>query len=364
METEHSENLENQDEVEISRLDQFVEALGKSVEDSKVAVFIGSPDPDSIGSGVGMQALVRLLTGELADLIYTGEIDHKQNTHALNALDIALIPLSKILNGGSDNLLSKCYRRVIFVDCFPRDETENVEGPIIFDHHDHTDDSWLYSDVRQCGAVCSIIWEYLDAAGYAFNNDQDHGIIVATALDFGIQNDSKELTSKDTGDLDIKAHTSLLPHVDRIKLSSIRRYSKPRYHIDYLRATMEECNHIIKGSFYVGCAGMLSSKQRSEIPTLADFWVELEGIDTAVVFGIVDKTKLVMSVRSFDTGVNADVLCKSVFGAGGAKKGAGTATVDMGPFAITTGSEEDQKRALESTRCLIMDKVVKYLSDA
>ena len=142
------------------------------------------------------------------------------------------------------------------------------------------------------------------------------------------------------------------------------RYKKPQYHIDFLKATMDPENHTMQNSFFVGFAGMLSSKQRGEIPTLADFWVEMEGIETSVVYGVVDKTKLSVSVRSFNPQVDTDALCKKVFGAGGAKKGSGAAVVEMGPFSITTSSDEDQAAALDAIKKLIMDKVVKYLSDA
>ena len=100
--------------------------------------------------------------------------------------------------------------------------------------------------------------------------------------------------------------------------------------------------------------------ERDALPQAADYLLNLEGVETVLVFGISDG-EIKVSARSTDSRVNLGSLLKDVFGdlgeAGGHDDMA-AATIPMGLYADATAHESDQ--LLEITEDLIERRLFKY----
>ena len=64
----------------------------KNLDGSKVAIWISSPDPDALGSAMGLQWLLSK-NNITSDIWFKGLISHAQNKTMVNILNITLLNL-------------------------------------------------------------------------------------------------------------------------------------------------------------------------------------------------------------------------------------------------------------------------------
>jgi nanoRNase/pAp phosphatase (c-di-AMP/oligoRNAs hydrolase) len=94
----------------------------------KAAIFThASPDPDAIGSMMGMDWLLQKMDVD-ADLFYSGAISHPQNRAFVNLLDPSLQDASKFVAAD--------YDLTILVDAVPANAcVDGVKFDLVIDHH-------------------------------------------------------------------------------------------------------------------------------------------------------------------------------------------------------------------------------------
>src|SRR5262245_58445198 len=137
------------------------------------------PDPDSLGSMLGLAHLVETCLGKPTRLTRDGLISRAENRAMVELLDIDLQPADG-LTWGEDEV-------VVMVDSQPNTGRHNLDCKArlyaVIDHHDTPGDlaDIPFVDVRRSlGATCSIVTSYLMEQNLALPTR------VATGLLYGI----------------------------------------------------------------------------------------------------------------------------------------------------------------------------------
>lgn len=335
-----------------------VEALDKN---AKVAIFTqDNPDPDAIGSAVGMAYFIKKVNPSVKAQIYYGaELSHPQNRTMVNLLNISM----KRINA-QDKFDDYALR--IFVDVASSGrknlQSTKVKPDVIIDHHeDDPDGDYILKDIRLVGATCSLICDYILKAGFDLQPDSDEDVIVATSLFFGIENDTGNLVSENTRQLDIDCFLYLLKRADINVIINIRNYPIPRYFFELEEIANK--NKQIEGSVIVTGLEFLKPERRDGLPYISDKFLRMEGIETVVTFAIIEDC-LVASLRTTNKSISLNSLCHSIFGENysGAKYGAGGAQVPLGLIAPKNATEDVRKLVWDALKTKLTSEILEKIS--
>lgn len=349
------EDAEEAEEARASRYEAFDRFFSALSVDRKVCIVLQhTPDPDAIGSALGLEWLLEAQYGLQCEVYYSGQISHPQNQTEINVLDVRF--------KHKDDFDPSQYETFVTVDSVPQntgfDEIE--EWHAVFDHHQFDLDLPL-TDIRSVGACSSIIWDYIEHFGLDYETER--GVLVATALLFGILNDTHNLLTENVSELDIRAHSELIRFRDRKKFDEIVNYPKPPY-LFKLRSIAQE-NMVSEASCLISYLGILSVKRRDALPIIADDYLSMEGTETVVVFAVIDGF-VHASVRSRNSSVNVHNFCQKIFGPAysGGKQGAGGARVPIGLMHSPSDADELKEKISDLLRELITQRILRFVSGA
>jgi len=304
-----------------------------------------NPDPDAIASAAALQAIAEEF-GVEADIVYYGDIGRQENRAFVNLLGIELTPVA---DADMDD-----YDTVALVD-----HTEDVEvalgSPVdVFVGHHEPGEAVApeFSDVRpNISATSTILTKYIQE--YDFNVSE----AVATALLYGIRAATLDFR-RDTTPADLTAAAYLYPFADHDTLEQVESPNMSPETLDVLAEAIT--NREVEGSHLVSNAGFITD--RDALSQAAQQLLNLEGITTTAVFGIVDDT-IHLSARSKDIRINIGNVLADAFGDIGEPAGHSTqASVEI-PLGIFTGldaSEDNRDTLLE----LAEEAVTRKLFDA
>jgi len=314
------------------------------------------PDPDAISSAMGVMQILKIYGHSGGNIYYTGEISHPQNKTMITLLGIG----ANLINFNEEPIK---YCDIIVVDANGLGEGTNqlqinpIEHKLniiaVIDHHKGKHPIGAKIDVRFVGACASIVWDYLNDLKYDFTSDS--GITLATALVAGIFTDTQSLQSDNITSLDFKAYQNLLQYVDRQKLKNIMNYPLPSYLFELRQKAFMDENQQVTESMIVSGVGIIRGSKRDALPIIADELLRMSGIQTAIVFAIIDDN-IDISIRSNDITVDISKFANSVFGSGGGKQGAGRAIIPLGFFEIIS-NDELNTRIWNVTKDLIFHKI-------
>src|SRR5271157_1970648 len=139
-----ADTIVNGKTVSVRRSDRFLAGL----RDAAVVTFVSHvhPDPDSLGSMMGLAHLVETCLGKRTRLTRDGLISRAENKAMVDLLDIELIPIDKLTWHGGE--------AVVMVDSQPNTGRHTVDlcAPLyaVIDHHETPGDVQCipFSDVR------------------------------------------------------------------------------------------------------------------------------------------------------------------------------------------------------------------------
>lgn len=339
------------------RYERFDDFFSDRPEDLRICIVTHpTPDPDAIGSALGLSFLLEERYGYQCDIYYDGQVSHPQNQTEINVLDIRLRSV--------EDFEEEKYSTFVAVDTTPIN-TGRMQGLIetwhaTFDHH-KTEAEQPVTDIRSTGSCSAIIWDYLNHFGVDFASEK--GIIAATALLFGVINDTDNLLKDNITELDLKAHAELVRHIDRKKFHAIVNHPLPPYLFD-LRALAAD-NMVNEASILISYLGILSDKRRDALPIIADEFLRMEGVETVVVFAMIDHS-IHASVRSRNSSVNVHQFCQKVFGPeyAGGKYGMGAAKVPIGFLFSPEDDQELREQLSEFAKDTITRRIIRHLSGA
>ncbi|WP_232701735.1 DHH family phosphoesterase [Halobacterium wangiae] len=304
-----------------------------------------NPDPDSIAAAAALQAIATHL-GVDADILYFGDIGHQENRAFVNLLDIELTPYDDVDIGG--------YETVALIDPAKAGEVSIDHDVDIFIDHYEVDDPFdsEFADVRpNVSATSTILTKYIQEFDLSVSQE------VATALLYGIRAETLDFR-RDTTPADLTAAAYLYPFADHDTLEQVESPNMSPETLDVLAEAIT--SREVQGSHLVSNAGFI--RDRDALAQAASQLLNLEGITTTAVFGIVDDT-IYLAARSKDIRLNIGRVLADAFVDIGEAAGHSTQASAEIPLGIFTGIEttEDNRNTLLA---LTEEAVTRKLFDA
>ena len=339
----------------------FQNAIRALKRNTKVAIFTqDNPDPDAIGSAVGLSWLMRKINpGVGCSIFYGGEISHPQNRTFVNLLNVEM----RRVDAKRDY---EEYALKVFVDVASAGKKNlqsiSIQPDIIIDHHeDNPEGDYILKDIRVMGATATIICDYILKSGYQLNEESEEDVNVATAMLFAIENDTGNLVSENTRQLDIDCFLYLLKRVDINIITNVRDYPIPRYFFELEEIANK--NKELVGSVLVTGLEFLKPDRRDALPYIADKFLRMEGIETVVVFAIIGDF-LEASLRTTNKSISLNSICHSIFGEpfSGAKTRSGGARVPLGLMAPKNSEESVRQMVWEALSKKLMGEIFEKIS--
>jgi nanoRNase/pAp phosphatase (c-di-AMP/oligoRNAs hydrolase) len=305
-----------------------------------------NPDPDSLGSAMGLSLLAREACGLDSDFALAGRIMRAENKEMVRRLNGAMpmLPLVGLELAGYDCLAVVDTQPGFGHTTLPTGR--NID--IVVDHHvgpdvEHNGHRPAFLDVRtQVGATSSMVTGYIIDAGIQVPT------AVATALFYGIKTDTADL-SRNVSSVDERAYEFLLDKLDREHLASISRPALPPA---YFRALREALNNVRLYDRIVLCSlGKIDSSEM--VAEVADLLLRLEHKDTVFCGGLVDRNYHI-SVRTEPATCDAYDLLEDAlagegsFGGHGAVAGGSVVLPDDLPRTLKRLERRLEKNILRS----------------
>jgi len=261
------------------------------------------PDPDGLASALALRTLLgrNRLTAMIGSF---GEVKRPENVAMVRHLDIQYSKIKPEEVKGFD--------RIALLDLQPfHSPSIPTEIDLVIDHHPRrTNYTAQIKDIRpRYGATSTIMTEYLQASDAPISQR------LATALLYGIKTDT-QLLGRDTTPADVAAFASLYPLANHGLLRRIDRPQFPRGDLPALALALENA-HIVD-DILVAYMGPLT--REDVIPYIADFCLEMEGVEWSVVAGL-SEGRLIISVRNCGAGRGAGEVVKAAFEAYGSAGG-------------------------------------------
>jgi nanoRNase/pAp phosphatase (c-di-AMP/oligoRNAs hydrolase) len=327
-----------------------------------------APDPDSIGSAVGLSKLLKDVFQKKV-IIHGIPTDHRMNTKMVSELDITLLdPRDK---ESMSTLVDNDDHGFMLVDCtlksgsFHFTEHLGDKKPLwILDHHPNKEESETATlDLQAVGSCATIVTEYLRAFDVAFDSENKNDRNVATALMLGLMVDTDNLRSEDVDvKRDVDTFIYLRSHYNLDLFNSIMKYDIPRYFNDALQATNREKNQQVTEPYAILTPGFLKEERLGVLSFIADYWIRVERINIVVAFAI-SGNEIIASIRT-KTGTKASDLVKPLFptGRGGGKKFASRAMCTVnGMFDVGLLDEAGKEALLVLTMTTLVARMKIFL---
>ncbi|MWG34550.1 DHH family phosphoesterase [Halomarina oriensis] len=317
--------------------------------DELTIVCHNNPDPDCLASAFALGRIAANAGIDERRILYSGDISHQQNRAFINLLEMNLraFDADAVVDRSSDSL-------VAFVDhSTPGANNEVPEGTpidIVIDHHPADDVAARFVDHRESiGATATILTEYVRELDLPVQTS------LATALLFAVRRETLGFLRGAT-EAEYAAAGHLHSLADRDLLRTLATPSVSGATVDAIAEAIRTRD--VRGSVLISHVGRTS--ERDALPQAADYLATLEGIQTAVVFGIIDDS-IHMSARSTDPRIHVGSLLREAFSnvgsAGGHREMAG-GEVPLGVFA----SYEDKDRLVSMVAQVITDRLVAALN--
>lgn len=243
------------------------------------------PDPDSLGSMLGLAHLVETKLGRPTRLTRDGLISRAENRAMVETLALPLVPV-----GG---LTFEPGEAVVMVDSQPGTGRHSIADGVplvaVIDHHETPGDLSRvpFTDIQpDLGATCTLVARYLREQGVTPPTR------VATALTYGIET---EVTGypREAGPEDDQALVDLYPLADKDLLAKIRNARLPHSHFECMLQALQ--SSFIYDKLVISWVDRLP--QPEQAAEVADFMVRFEEVEWAVCGGVF-KDKMVLSARS------------------------------------------------------------------
>jgi nanoRNase/pAp phosphatase (c-di-AMP/oligoRNAs hydrolase) len=291
-----------------------------------------NPDPDSLGSAVGLGAFARAL-GVESTFAVVGRILRAENQAMVRELAIETQPLEGLDLGQFD-----CAALVDTQPGFGHTPIPSgLRIDLVIDHHVSDAvrprfDGVRIIDLRHgVGATSSIVASYFLESGIVPGRD------VATALMYGIRTDTADL-SRNLSETDTRAYDFLSPLVDRRKLLAITR---PRLPPEYFQ-TLRDALGKIRLYEHIALCSLGRTPSPEMVAEVADLLMRMEGLQAVFCGGLVDSTFYV-SVRTDPSIADAWHLIHSAMkGEDGSCGGHGA--VAGGSIQLPSGDDRALKR--------------------
>lgn len=296
----------------LRRSDRFLAGL----RSAERVVFVShvNPDPDSLGSMLGLAYLIETRLAKPTLLTRDGLISRAENRAMVDALDLDLCPVEDVEWRDGD--------AVVMVDSQPGTGRHTLadDAPLyaVIDHHETPGelDNVPFVDIRpNVGATCTLVTRYLIEQRVTPSEK------VATALLYGLET---EVTGypREASPADDDALLYLYPLADKDTIARIRNARLPHSHFGCFLQALQ--SSFLYDRLVISWVNDLP--QPEQAAEVADFLIRFEEVDWAVCAGVFEES-LILSVRTTLPHARAGELLRQVVGklgkAGGHDRRAG-----------------------------------------
>jgi nanoRNase/pAp phosphatase (c-di-AMP/oligoRNAs hydrolase) len=321
------------------RSDSFLAGLSEASQVTLVSHI--NPDPDSLGSMMGLAHLVETCLGKPTRLTRDGLINRAENRTMVQQLDIDMVPIEEV-----EWLRDEA---VVMVDSQPNTGRHSFDSdaPLygVIDHHETLGDleGIPFVDLRRTvGATCSIVTRYL--------TEQEVPIPtrIATALFYGIETELGGYP-REASPLDDSALMFLYPLADKDMLGRIRNARLPYSYFQCILQALQ--SSFIYDRLIISWVNELPQPELAA--EVVDFLIRYEEVEWAFCAGV-HGNQLVLSMRTNLRQARAGELLRQVVGklghAGGHHRRAGgmIELPSTAPSAIEDVQGELRRRLLKA----------------
>jgi len=311
-----SEEIEREEK--LARIELRVEELRRVHSNAKRMLILlhDNPDPDSIASALALRTLLKR-NKQTAIIGHLGEkVSRPENVAMIELLEIDLEKLVPKDLKEFDSIALVDVQPTFFGNLLPEVDT-------VIDHHPPSGSyKARFCEIKsQEGATSTILTCYLRAAQVEISER------LATALLYGIKTDTISL-NRDANPDDIEAFTFLYPLANLALLRRIERAEMPPKELKSFAQAL--ANYWIQNNILFVNLGKVEREYL--IPKMADFSIQVKGIEWSVAFGIVSNTHLVISVRNVGYVKSAGRIVRDLFkdiGSAGGHRSAAKAIVPI-----------------------------------
>ncbi|HNT07339.1 MAG TPA: DHH family phosphoesterase [Methanoculleus sp.] len=307
-----------------------------------------NPDPDSISSAMALSMIARHASHNKLNcrILYEGDIGHQENRAFINLLEIKMERLTP-------QILSECNYIALVDSSAPGANNElpkTTRVNIIVDHHKNGErppGAADFVDIRPgVGATASIMTQYLMELDIPVSKS------VATALLYGIRADTRDFKRNVTPQ-DLNYAAFLLPLTDSDLLDKITSPSISQETVEIMGNAIR--NRRLRSGYLFSNVGFI--RNRDALPQAADILIHLEGVNTALVYGISDQN-IVISGRNKDIRLHLGNVMAEAFGPIGEAGGHATMAAAMIPLSYFSMVKEK-----EELLNLIIDPILKRFAN-
>jgi nanoRNase/pAp phosphatase (c-di-AMP/oligoRNAs hydrolase) len=299
------------------------------------------PDPDAIGSALALRELLGR-NRATTPIVTFGAVTRPENLAMINLLEIQIERIAP-----SD--LHKDGARLALVDVQP----PYFEQPLgrvdlVVDHHPKRSNfKSRFADLRSgYGSTATIFTEYLRAAG------MEPSQRLATALLYGIKTDTLFL-ERGNNLADLSAFNYLYPLANKAMITRIERPALPREDLEAMGRALSRLQvHSGVAVIHLG-----EVNREDVIPQMAEFCLQIEGVDWGVVSGLVDD-RVVISVRNVGYVKSAGDIMKKLYddiGSAGGHRAMAKAVIPVERFKERFG-EVSEKAIRDAILPMIVDR--------
>lgn len=313
----------------------------QSAKGKKLLICIkGYPDPDNIATSLALHWMAQRFEIN-SQIIHFEEISHHENRALVKKLDLDLFHYTDDFDASN-------------FDFFAINDSQSPELPlklpetckllVFVDHHKSlgTVES-IFLDIREdAGSTSAIYAEYLLDKTFNFTGEDAIETKIATALMHGIRSDTDNFVNATP--IDYRASELISKYIDKDLLSLISRQSVPARTMDLTQVALQRKD--IRGNFMFSGVGYVRDEDRDGIGQCADYLLHREGIDTVVVYGVVNGEFIDGSLRTKSHTLDPDKWIKDVFGKddrgnfyGGGRKDKGGFQIPLGVFSECSDKE-------------------------
>jgi nanoRNase/pAp phosphatase (c-di-AMP/oligoRNAs hydrolase) len=286
------------------------------------------PDPDAIGSALALREILGR-NRPTTPIVTFGEVTRPENLAMLRLLDIQIDRISY-------DDLHKAGARLALLDVQPPYFDKPLgRVDLVVDHHPkRTAFKARFADLRtDYGATSTIFTEYLRAVGVEPTQR------LATALLYGIKTDTLFL-ERGSNLADLSAFTYLYPFANKAMIARIERPALPREDLEALGRALSRLQ-LDNG---VAVIHMGEINREDVIPQMAEFCLQIEGVEWGVVSGLVNN-RVVISVRNVGYVKSAGEIMKKLFddiGSAGGHRAMAKAVVPLDRFKEKFGEVSER----------------------
>ncbi len=299
------------------------------------------PDPDAIGSALALRELLGR-NRATTPIVTFGKVTRPENLAMIELLEIQIERIAP-----AD--LHKDGARLALVDVQP----PYFEQPLgrvdlVVDHHPkRTNFKARFADLRTgYGSSATIFTEYLRAAG------MEPSQRLATALVYGIKTDTLFL-ERGSNLADLSAFNYLYPIANKAMITRIERPALPREDLEAFGRALSR----LQVDSGVAVIHLGEVNREDVIPQMAEFCLQIEGVDWGVVSGVVND-RVVISVRNVGYVKSAGEIMKKLYddiGSAGGHRAMAKAVVPVDRFKERFG-EVSERAIREAMLPMIADR--------